>query len=103
MNGGCNLCFDEFVLTVVSFVTAVSAALAQDSVNERQTVEKIRSALLCRPYYGVFDFLVLRHAKGTVTLSGVCIPVPSGEGCRERRQAAARRRRNGRQDRGTPA
>jgi hypothetical protein len=55
---------------VVALATAVAAALAQPSLNEQQTVEKIRSTLLRLPYYGVFDFLAFRYDKGTVTLSG---------------------------------
>jgi hyperosmotically inducible periplasmic protein len=60
----------QSVLVVVALATAVTAALAQPSLTEQQTVDKIRSALLRLPYYGVFDFLAFRYDKGTVTLSG---------------------------------
>ena len=60
----------RLLLMVVALVTAVAAALAQPSLSERQTIEKVRNALLRLPSYGVFDFLAFRYDKGTVTLSG---------------------------------
>jgi hypothetical protein len=60
----------RFVLMIVPLVAAASAALAQPAPMAAQTIEKIRSALLRLPYYGVFDFLAFRYEKGTVTLSG---------------------------------
>lgn len=49
---------------------AGSSPAAQPSLEDRQTIENIRTALLRLPYYGVFDFMAFQYEKGTATLSG---------------------------------
>ncbi|RPJ50768.1 MAG: BON domain-containing protein [Acidobacteria bacterium] len=49
---------------------APAQAKAQAQVNQAQMVEKIRSALLKLPYYGVFDYLEFSIDGRTVTLNG---------------------------------
>ncbi|MGQ0734273.1 MAG: BON domain-containing protein [Acidobacteriota bacterium] len=49
---------------------AVASLSAQVSREDQRTIDAIRETLLRLPYYGVFDFLVVRYEKGTVTVSG---------------------------------
>lgn len=49
---------------------AGSSPAAQPSLEDRQTIENIRTALLRLPYYGVFDFMAFQYEKGTATVSG---------------------------------
>lgn len=59
-------------LVILAGVLLFAAASpgAQQSPDDRQTLDNIRRSLLRLPYYGVFDFLAFQYEKGTVTLSG---------------------------------
>jgi hypothetical protein len=55
----------------ISAPIRMAAAPEVPSTGEtRDTVTKVRKALVKLPYYGVFDFLAFKVADGTVTLQG---------------------------------
>jgi hyperosmotically inducible periplasmic protein len=56
-------------LAMLGGLTGVIRATAQ-SVTPEETVRSVRRMLERLPYYGVFDFLVFRVDRGTVSLAG---------------------------------
>jgi BON domain len=56
-------------LALLGTVTRGTPARAQD-VRSEETVRSVRKMLERLPYYGVFDFIVFRVERGTVTLAG---------------------------------
>lgn len=57
-------------LLLAAVVVAGTSLGAQQSVEDKRTVEDIRQAVMRLPYYGVFDFLSVQYERGTATLSG---------------------------------
>lgn len=62
-------------LVVLALISAVvigthSVSAAQAQARQADVVDRVRTALLRLPYYGVFDFLAFRYDKGTVALEG---------------------------------
>ena len=58
------------LVTVLLGVVLLLPASHVNAADERSTVEQLRKELMQLPYYGVFDFLMFKYDKGTVTLMG---------------------------------
>jgi hyperosmotically inducible protein len=58
-----------FVVIMAALLFAGASPWAQP-VEDKQTIDDIRRALIRLPYYGVFDFMAFQYEKGAVTLSG---------------------------------
>jgi len=60
-----------FTLTLVGLVfAAIASAQAQPSLPELEITDKVRTAILKLPYYGVFDLIAFGVDGNTVTLAG---------------------------------
>jgi len=64
--------FAGMILALITSVAATSVAAANpnNSVNDPNTVRKIRKELVTLPFYGVFDNLAFKYEEGVVTLYG---------------------------------
>lgn len=56
---------------LLAVIVAAGTSLgAQQTLDDKRTIENIREAVLRLPYYGVFDSLSVQYERGTATLSG---------------------------------
>lgn len=55
---------------LMAVVVAGASLAAQQSPEDKRTINDLHRALTRLPYYGVFDYLTIRYEKGTATLSG---------------------------------
>src|SRR5579862_6687109 len=60
----------RFFLLFLGLSLFVASAQPIGQTQGATSIEEIRKELMQLPYYGVFDFLAFKYAKGTVTLVG---------------------------------
>jgi osmotically-inducible protein OsmY len=60
----------SFGLMLAVFVIAGGSLAAQQTAEDKRTIDDIRRAVLRLSSYGVFDFVTVRYEKGTATIGG---------------------------------
>jgi hyperosmotically inducible protein len=65
-------CFAGMILALITSIAAITPVVANpnNTVNDANTIRKIRKELVTLPFYGVFDNLAFKYEEGVVTLYG---------------------------------